>query len=378
MERTLNLAAVHEAMTAKGLSQANVAKRLAVSREIVSQWLKAAKMPKPDKLLRLGLLLGLSFNRLVQASAAANEPVVAYRRKARRETTVAHLAQARATGHLLERLVRYLPVAQRLQKPPALKSPRLDYEYVQEVVAGVRRELGVGPTESLTWQTLVRHFQRLDVTLIPVLWGQQEHHGNALHIYLPESMTTWVFLNLDSNQLDFKFWLAHELGHSCTPDVKEADFWEDFADQFAEALLFPEPAARVAYEGLSRLPTPGGRVNRLKEIAGEQTISLVTVHCAVKRYAAAHGLPSLGLVERALFGAATNLAKGYPTVACEQWGGHVPSPQQYLEFAKGRFGSRFFDLVTEYLHQEGQNPAFIQSLLQVPLQDAKGLCGELA
>jgi len=38
---------------------------------------------------------------------------------------------------------------------------------------------------------------------------------------------------------DFKFWMAHELGHCLSPSLTGEDA-EDFADGFVGALLFPK------------------------------------------------------------------------------------------------------------------------------------------
>ena len=79
-----------------------------------------------------------------------------------------------------------------------------------------------------------------------VLWGTKKTHENAIHIYLPDSQTTWVYLNLETNVHDFKFWMAHELGHCLSPSLSGNEA-EDFADGFAGLLLFPKVLAESAY-----------------------------------------------------------------------------------------------------------------------------------
>ena len=56
MIKGLNLPVIKEAVPRAGLSQANVAEELDVSREAVSKWFKGTSIPKPDKLLRLNRL----------------------------------------------------------------------------------------------------------------------------------------------------------------------------------------------------------------------------------------------------------------------------------------------------------------------------------
>ncbi len=71
MEKQLNLKRISSVMDEHGLNQAGLSKELGVSRTIVSSWFKGRKFPRPDKLLKLGLVLGLSFNDIVQKSVTA-------------------------------------------------------------------------------------------------------------------------------------------------------------------------------------------------------------------------------------------------------------------------------------------------------------------
>ena len=79
--------------------------------------------------------------------------------------------------------------------------------------------------------------------LIPVLWGARDRHENALHIYLPGSATTWVYLNLDSEVHDFKLWMAHELAHVLAPGLR-GDLGEDFADSLPWPVRCSTPGRR--------------------------------------------------------------------------------------------------------------------------------------
>ncbi|MES0447464.1 MAG: helix-turn-helix transcriptional regulator, partial [Desulfobacterales bacterium] len=87
MEKKLNIQKISQSMDEKGLNQAGLAQSLGVSRTIVSAWFKGRKFPRPDKLLKLGLELGLPFQDLVEKSVTASEPIVAFRKKGRHKTT---------------------------------------------------------------------------------------------------------------------------------------------------------------------------------------------------------------------------------------------------------------------------------------------------
>ena len=111
----------------------------------------------------------------------------------------------------------------------------------------IRAEIGLDAPDVLDFEHLIHRFRELLAVLIPVLWGARDRHENALHIHLPESATTWVYLNLDSEVHDFKFWMAHELAHVLAPRLR-GDEGEDFADSLASAAALPSAGGR------SRLP----------------------------------------------------------------------------------------------------------------------------
>ncbi len=245
MSNSLNTPAIQDAMEASGLNAANLAKKIGVSRESVSKWLKGESYPRPDKLLKLALTLQLKREQIVQPAQPAIEPVIAFRKRGSTKTTVRHKSNAREMGYLLKPLVEYLPFDQ-LIGPATLKQPKLDYGYLQNLVEEIRQEMGVSAMEEITYRHLIKRFQDMQTVLIPVLWGAKDRHENALHIFLPDSKTTWIYLNLDSEAHDFKFWMAHELGHVLAPDLRD-DEGEDFADAFAGVLLFPENLAKKTY-----------------------------------------------------------------------------------------------------------------------------------
>ena len=129
MQKTLNIPLIQDSLIKAGLNQSGLAENLKVSREAVSKWLAGESFPQQDKLLRMGLLLGLAFEQLVLQLPAAAVPVVAFRKKANRKTKDEHFDNARETGELLKRLVKYLP-KQEITHPPTLKDPSDNYDYV--------------------------------------------------------------------------------------------------------------------------------------------------------------------------------------------------------------------------------------------------------
>lgn len=375
MQGALKLEVLKEAMGRSGLNSAGLAKELGVSREAVSKWLNGQSLPRPDKLLKLALLVGLKFDQIILRAGDQVEPVVAFRKKGAHKTTATHISHAMEMGWLLRPLAPYLPFDQ-LIRPATLKQPNLDYDYVQKVAAKIREEVGVKPTEPIDFRHLIKKFGELQAVLIPVLWGSRERHENALHIFLPDSMTTWVYLNLDSEVHDFKFWMAHELGHILSPSLL-GDEGEDFADAFAGALLFPQPLAEDAYRQVARVGKRGAQMNLIKQIAEANIISPITVYYEMDHYANQNKLPKIELGD-AIFGAAKNLSKAYYSVSEALFDGKAPDAANYIHVVETQFNSPFFKALKTYLVEDAKGDGYVQAVLDIPLLDAKAVYDFLA
>ena len=373
MHKTLNTERATQAMEAVGLSKAALAKKLDISREAVSQWFKQETFPRPDKLLKLAKLLNLSFTELV-IKEEANLPVVAFRRMRATKTQAHHIEKAQDMGRLLRHLVPYLPF-DTLEVPPVLKEPRLDYTYIQQVALKVRQDIGVAPDATLDFHHLIRRFTALQTVLIPVLWGAKHQHKNALHIHLPDSQTTWVYLNLDVNLHDFKFWMAHELGH-CLAPLLRGDMAEDFADAFAGALLYPEAKAAKAYQQLKHLQSPAELAEKLAELANDSIISPYTVLKETNKHASQMGMASLP-ENGDFFKGLTRFNQRYQNVSSIILKDAEPTPQHYIECSAAELETPFFDVLQRYLRDSDQGPGFVQTVMDLPLLDAKGIYAEL-
>ncbi|WP_066016098.1 helix-turn-helix domain-containing protein [Endozoicomonas atrinae] len=371
MEKSLNISALEAAMTKKGFNQSSLSQTLEVSREAVSKWFKQTSFPKPDKLLKLGMVLGLPFNELV-TQEDPNAPVVAFRKRKGTKTTEADFQRFDSMGRYLEELAPYLPF-DNLAKPPVLKNPRVDYDYLQEVSVMVRKEINLAPTDTVDFKHLIRYFRKLQAVLIPVMWGQKARHENATHVYLPESMTTWIYLNLDVNIHDFLFWMAHELGHALAPDLRGEE-GEDFADAFAGALLFPNQRAEQCYRQLKG-KHPGIQVNTIKEIAKELVISPLAIFLQVQAYAKHNGLEPLEL--KNIHGATTNFNKAFPDLINSLIAEAPIQPERYVKLVTEVFESPFFKTLSSYLKETKKTEGFIQTALDIGLVDAKALHHEL-
>lgn len=374
MEKTINKTKIEAAMTAQGLTQTALAEALGVSKEAVSQWLKNKSFPRPDKLLRLGKLLSLSFNQLVEIRDQ-HAPVVAFRKMKGTKTTIDHIKMAQEMGLFLRPLVDYLPY-KNLEVPPVLKSPNCDYEYLQQVAQKVRLDINVGKSDKVDFTHLIRRFGELQTTIIPVLWGAKVKHQNAIHIYLPDSQTTWVYLNLDTNIHDFKFWMAHELGHCLSPSL-QGDDAEDFADAFAGALLYPQSLAEHAYRQVTSKLSDMEKVRTIVKIAHDQVISPYTVFLQLNRYAENMGMPVFTF-DKLLHSQTTTFNKQFPLMSKALLSASDDvNPKDYLAKVSEAFGTPFFEILKKYLHESKKGFGYVQSVMDIPLLDAQSIHAEL-
>lgn len=372
MEKIIASDKVKQALQAKGWSQKVLASELGVTGQAVTNWLKGTDFPRPDKLLRLAMVLQLGFNDLVQITGNF-QPVIAFRKKGSAKTTDAHIQKAKAMGELLKTLVPYLPdlPALRLQLP----NPSTDYESLQTLVRQVRERLGLGTQAVLSYEHLLKEFESNGAVVIPTLWGEKLNHKNALHILLPHENVTFVYLNLDTRQEDFKFWMAHELAHVFTSELAGTEAGEDFADAFAGALLFPKAQAQLAYERLAALNKTQQLV-QLKQLAEDTGISLFSVFSEINRYAEAQGLPLLKHDETEIH-AVRNLKPGC-LVSESLLKPMPPEPAAYVATAENVFRSPFFGTLKRYIAQHGSGAGYLQQIMDIPMQDAHALHAELS
>ena len=375
MDRQLNRPLLEQTLITKGFTQTSVADALGLTKAAVSKWLTGKSFPRPPELLKLGKLLGLGYADLVATdTVAANEPLIAFRKRANTKTTLNHVNHAKEMGRLLEPVVKHLAFDAFIS-PGRLKKPSLDYNYLQSLAAELRRELKLDPAGPVKFTDLIEKCNELQAVIVPVLWGKKTRHENALHIYLPESKTTWIYLNLDSRVHDFKFWMAHELGHVLAVNLLESgdtERSEDFSDAFAGALLFPEPAAKEVYEKYLRSRTAKGRIAVIMAAAEAHVISPNSVYKEVEHYATARTtLPFETLPRNAFFAALAGFNKQHRSVSEILFDGGKPSADHFMRISTEVFKTPIFTALGNYLKEVPQSDALLSRLFDVPLSDAK-------
>lgn len=232
----LDMDLIRSAMARRGLSGARLAEQCAVSKEAVSNWLSGESIPRPNKLAALAKALHLAVDDLfLPDPSAPPEPVVAFRTRDGRRLSAEAMEAGEDVGRHLRQL---LPLMGVQFTPRCIAEPRTHPEFVAEVVQSVRDQLGIGPTEEVSHRHLMGLMKSFGVLLVPVYWGgDKDGHENAMSVYLPDSRTSWVLLNIGCRLSDFGYWLAHELGHCLTLHALAGQAGEEFAELFARGLL---------------------------------------------------------------------------------------------------------------------------------------------
>ena len=367
MALKLNIPVIDAALMAKGLNQTELADLLGVSKGLVSQWLSGKVAPLPARAVRLAMVLGQSIESIASPVQAMPTPLVAYRRKGHQKTKSHDYDRAVSTGEALEALTPFLPP--RRFDPPKILNTSLEYANVEQTATQFRARMGLGPTEPVTLPQLRVQLKELEAIIVPVFWGRKENHGNALHVLLPASGHTFVFLNLDSQELDFKFWVTHEIGHILTPALVGTDEGEDFADIFAESVLFPQAAAQGAYKGTAGLPK-GAVVNKLKAVAVEYGVSLLTVHKRICQWANQFGLPvSQFELGNSLHGACQNLNKLHQSISQKLFAKAPVPAAEYIAVTELEFGTPIFSALRQYIHETDADASLVARILDVPFAD---------
>jgi transcriptional regulator with XRE-family HTH domain len=367
MHKVIHSQSILAALASRGWNQEQLAAAIGESPQVVSHWLQGKHFPRPDKLLKLATTLALGFDQLVMPEA--NQPIIAFRKKAGAKTTDEHLVKARAMAALLKPLVDYLP--QRRALHMSLAHASTDYAPLQNAVAQVRARLGVGAQAALGYAHLVKEFKDNDALLIPTLWGEKQNHKNALHILLPDQRVTFVYLNLDTHLEDFKFWMAHELAHVYTPELAGSNAGEDFADAFAGALLFPQACAEVAYAQAAQARGRQAIVDALLAHAGNHEISLYTVFRQAQDFAEARGLKPLPLSDAEVHAVRSNQRQGLVSEAFFK--PQPPHAEGLIALTANLFSSDFFIALKTLLLERGTGPGYVQQILDMGLQDATAL-----
>lgn len=366
---------IRAAMKGLGLTQAALATRCEVSPEAVSNWLKAESIPRPGALLKLSEALRLPLSTLLDEDLVSAEPVVAFRTRQNRAPPAKAVAAAVALGEHLQELLPYVDTEYLIFKPAELTEPNRDESYVRAAALRLRHGLGIGDTDPISIDHLLLLHRQAGSLLVPVMWGgDKQGHENALSVYLPRTRTSWVLFNLNCKVDDFKYWLAHELGHCYSLHTLRDKVGEDFSEAFAKALLCPDAMEERCWE---RISGSANRSSAAYAFAKELEVSVVTVVRGADRYAKRAKKNETGLETKGFYAGWTINRGAVPSIARVWFGTDTPKPGDYVRFAES-VGAPVFSALARWQAENGKSATFIASALNIGLADAVALADVLS
>lgn len=370
--QSLNVELINSRLSELGLNQSSIASNLKVSREIVSKWLKNINFPKPKHLLELGKILKIKFSELVITDNKF-EPVVEFRKAKSSIITPERKQHAQRMGETLEILMPYLPEPI-LTVPAVLNNPVNDYEYIRRVVSFLREKHEYSDSP-IRVPGLLNLLKSLNIILIPVLWGKKENYRNALHIFLPKTESSWIFVNLDSLATEFNFWIAHELGHVISKNIN-IDESESFNDSFAAEFLFPHTKTERLYYNIVELKK-SNQIEIIKNYAKEYFVSLTCIYLQLKKFTVNNNLKPISL-DNDIHKINSIFNKEIPKVSDLLFSSLNRSGEEYVRICETHFGTPIFKALRKYSLEKTLTPGFIQQLFDVSVVDAKSLQKVLA
>ncbi|HEX2983642.1 MAG TPA: helix-turn-helix domain-containing protein [Ignavibacteriales bacterium] len=364
MKQKLNI--TEETLQKLNYNQARISKELDVSRETVSKWFKGENFPRPAKLLQLGKLLGMTYDELVSSEADKLEPIIAFRSVRKKNTPDGELRRAKEMGYALEKLVEFVPFEIIFQYKK-LENPKIDPEYIRNAVKGVKERLKI-KNDIIDINNIIHCFEEYKTILIPLLQGERQGHENALHIYLPESGTNWIYINLDTYTYDFKFWLIHEFGHVLTPTLNNETEREDFADKFAQEFLYPSEKAAKLYFALSGMASIPAKLSRIVDEAYKLEINPYTVAQQLEAFAVNSNMPKLDLGNSYAYFQSRTEPK---LVSAILFSNKKPDVETYITAVQEKFNTKFFEILKDYINLNQDSYQFLRVVLNLPITDVK-------
>jgi transcriptional regulator with XRE-family HTH domain len=351
-------------MTKLGFNQAKIADDLSVSKESVSQWLSGDSFPRARHLLKLGELLKLSYSDLVKEEADKNEPVFAFRIAHNSEHTEEDLQKVTEIGYSLEKIIPYFDIN-------IFKSTLTNPQNTVKTVREIKSKYNI-KSERIELNDLISIFNGNTAYIVPVLWGDKDNKSNGIHIYLPESNTDWIYINLDSFIYDFKFWLIHELVHLLTPNFIPKEEAEEFADHFAAEFLFPMEQAKAFYEKISKYNTGKVLINLFRK-SEELLISPYTIYKQINRYLISiekpvYAIPSIVDKFKEALPDGNNISVTKYFLKTDE-----PTPEEYINLIKEKFNPSFLNALDKYYLTGELTIGFIKNIFHISLQDAQNI-----
>lgn len=342
----------------KGISQKDLATELGVSPQAVSSWLKGKKMPESKNLIKISKILDISFNEIIQKKIDYT-----YNFKLPDGVKIPSAEKIEKSEDMASCLEELLPYVRKIffKKPTRLINPDYDLDYIETVTNEYRKEvISNNNIDSLTKipKELILSYMKnqLNTVIIPVLWGNKKHFANALNFSFTD--LSFLYINLNSEIDDLRFWLLHEFGHLINPDNSEKS--EKFADQFAAYFLVDTNLAQKTYQILNSGLTHQEKINFLNSTASHLGIAPYTIYKRAVYYSRQHNIDFKFDYEYI-----PHTSKSY-FVYDENF-----TIKKYIDYDRNVFNSNFFSYLSNYLKDNDNSSShFIMRLLNISYYDA--------
>ena len=368
LKQRLNHSLINQKLKSSGLNQADLAKKLDVSRESVSNWFSEDSFPRPRHLLALSNLLDLDYSEMVIEEPDENEPVYAFRKVHDTVHSEEEVEEVKEIGYSLEKLIPFIKLN---SFKTTLSNPKNNVFYMSEIVKDFKNRFDIKST-LIEFEEIQKIFSGCNAFVIPVLWGESENKTNSIHIHLPESMTDWIYINLDSFIYDYKFWMIHELSHLITPEIKDEFESEAFADNFAAEFLFPINETEIFIKSVKSYNIEDILLQLFKK-AIDLYISPYTIYKQIHKYLLSinHELIDIPKIVDA-FKEKLPPEKNI-TLTEFFFNKKLPEPEEYVNLIEKYFSKDFINALKSYSINESFSVGFVQNIFHISLLDAKNI-----
>lgn len=346
-------------------NQKIVAEKLGISEATLSYWLSGEKLPDYKNLKSLCGLFEISLS-----EAYINEVRFTHRFRKNRQAKVTNQDNYKVE-ELTSAITELIPYIEKdesfTNEPLKLRKPITSYDYYQSASRSVREILN----DNTSVENILRFINsNLNTIIIPVLWGTAKPFCNALQITDKTVKVSFLYLNLNSKNEDIKFWLLHEAAHILAPEF-DSDLCEDFSDELAGAVLFPEEDSSKLYLTLKDLKSESEKLKMIIKTARNKEIAPFTIYKQIEGLINQHKLKNLIPNKSKLF---YHNSINTDFIINESFF----DAKTYINIARNRYKSKIFDYIQEYcLSDKTINHHFIRRILNVSAQDAIEIYREL-
>lgn len=284
------------------ISLSKLSEMVKVSRQTVNGWING-KMPKGNHLIKLCTTLNVSPDYFFsETDNTITVPVHRTRRKAKvtQKTQKDALNLAKEYSHLF----RNDPHAGIY---PVVRTKTTDTECAKKIAWTLRDMAEIPKDSPLDYQHVFLLMKKLGIKVI--------------FRYFPETIKAYAFytqiyghrvtfVNNHTNTLDLIFPLIHEAVHAIRDEIQIHEIFdqneEQFCDDVANYVQFPDGYIKMVYDAIRCLPEPGHKIKILKTFAKNNGHSLYGI---IKRFQTLDSEFSLKIG-----GADTNLKKQFQTI----------------------------------------------------------------